>query len=41
METIKKIVCGILKAIQWVICKIFKIIPCKCSHECKCKQENK
>jgi hypothetical protein len=24
-----------------IICKIFKITPCVCDHECNCKKENK
>jgi len=45
METLKKIgsivsmvVCKLLQAVQWIICKLFKIIPCKCDHDCNCKK---
>ena len=41
MEIIKKIACTLLKAVKWAICKLFKIIPCKCSHDCNCKKESK
>jgi len=41
MEIVKKIACTLLKAVKWAICKLFKIIPCKCSHDCNCKKENK
>jgi len=41
MEIIKKIACALLNAVKWIICKLFKIIPCKCSHDCNCKKENK
>ena len=41
MEIVKKIAGTLLKAVKWTICKLFKIIPCKCSHDCNCKKENK
>jgi hypothetical protein len=36
-EMIKKIKNKICE----IICKIFKIKPCVCGHECNCKKENK
>jgi hypothetical protein len=34
LKKIKKKICEI-------ICKVFKITPCVCDHECNCKKENK
>lgn len=40
-EFTKTVVCKTINIIKWAICKICNIIPCKCDHECKCKQDNK
>jgi len=29
--------CNILDLIRWAVCKLLKIIPCKCDHDCGCK----
>jgi len=31
---------SLMKFIKHWICKIFKIIPCICKHECNCKKKN-
>jgi hypothetical protein len=42
---LKKEIINMLKKIKnkicKIICKIFKITPCVCDHECNCKKENK